>query len=114
MRRPSRSPRLFPIAQRAGQHASHTPSNHVPHTDVPVTVESAGAVRTALFNSAHFLTIATDERGVIQAFSVGAERVLGYTAAEVLHKITPAEIATGRGLSPRRARTRWAGVGLIA
>ena len=53
----------------------------------------AGALQNAIFNSANFSSIATDEKGVIQLFNVGAERMLGYTAAEVLNKITPAEIS---------------------
>ena len=32
-------------------------------------------------------------RGVIQIFNVGAERMLGYTAVEVMNKITPADIS---------------------
>src|ERR1700682_2406393 len=54
---------------------------------------AAGALQSAIFNSANFSSIATDEKGVIQIFNVGAERMLGYTAAEVLNKITPAEIS---------------------
>jgi PAS domain S-box-containing protein len=53
----------------------------------------AGALQTAIFNSANFSSIATDERGVIQLFNVGAERMLGYTALEVMDKITPADIS---------------------
>src|SRR3989449_7779401 len=53
----------------------------------------AGALQNAIFNSANFSSIATDERGVIQLFNVGAERMLGYTAADVLDKITPADIS---------------------
>ena len=52
-----------------------------------------GALQNAIFNSANFSSIATDEKGVIQIFNVGAERMLGYTAAEVLNKITPADIS---------------------
>jgi PAS domain S-box-containing protein len=52
----------------------------------------AGALQDAIFNSANFSSIATDEKGVIQIFNVGAERMLGYTAAEVLNKITPADL----------------------
>src|SRR5947199_1724240 len=52
----------------------------------------AGALQNAIFNSANFSSIATDEKGVIQLFNVGAERMLGYAAAEVLDKITPADI----------------------
>ena len=53
----------------------------------------AGALQNAIFNSANFSSIATDAKGVIQIFNVGAERMLGYTAADVINKITPAEIS---------------------
>ena len=53
----------------------------------------AGALQSAIFNSANFSSIATDEKGVIQLFNVGAERMLGYAAAEVMNKITPADIS---------------------
>jgi len=53
----------------------------------------AGALQSAIFNSANFSSIATDAKGVIQIFNVGAERMLGYTAADVMNKITPAEIS---------------------
>jgi PAS domain S-box-containing protein len=52
-----------------------------------------GALQDAIFNSANFSSIATDAKGVIQIFNVGAERMLGYTAAEVMNKITPADIS---------------------
>jgi PAS domain S-box-containing protein len=53
----------------------------------------AGALQSAIFNSANFSSIATDAKGVIQIFNVGAERMLGYTADEVVNKITPADIS---------------------
>ena len=52
-----------------------------------------GALQKAIFNSANFSIIATDEKGIIQLFNIGAERVLGYAAAEVVNKITPADIS---------------------
>jgi PAS domain S-box-containing protein len=52
-----------------------------------------GALQDAIFNSAHFSSIATDEKGVIQIFNVGAERMLGYAAGDVVNKITPADIS---------------------
>jgi PAS domain S-box-containing protein len=52
-----------------------------------------GALQNAIFNSANFSSIATDEKGVIQIFNVGAERMLGYVAADVVNKITPADIS---------------------
>ena len=61
----------------------------------------AGALQSAIFNSANFSSIATDEKGVIQLFNVGAERMLGYAAAEVLNKITPADISDSREVIAR-------------
>jgi PAS domain-containing protein len=52
-----------------------------------------GALQNAIFNSANFSSIATDEKGVIQIFNVGAERMLGYAAADVVNQITPADIS---------------------
>jgi signal transduction histidine kinase/CheY-like chemotaxis protein len=52
-----------------------------------------GALQSAIFNSANFSSIATDAQGVIQIFNVGAARMLGYEAADVMNKITPAEIS---------------------
>ncbi len=57
------------------------------------TLIKAGALQEAIFNSANFSSIATDELGVIQIFNVGAERMLGYAAADVLNRITPADIS---------------------
>jgi len=54
---------------------------------------TTGALQSAIFNSANFSSIATDAKGVIQIFNVGAERMLGYTAGEVMNKITPADIS---------------------
>ncbi len=61
----------------------------------------AGALQDAIFNSANFSSIATDEKGVIQIFNVGAERMLGYTAADVVNKITPADISDPQELIAR-------------
>jgi PAS domain S-box-containing protein len=62
-----------------------------------------GALQDAIFNSAYFSSIATDEKGVIQIFNVGAERMLGYAAADVVDKITPAEISDRQELITRAA-----------
>ncbi len=61
----------------------------------------AGALQSAIFNSANFSSIATDAKGVIQIFNVGAERMLGYTAAEVMNTITPADISDPQELIAR-------------
>ncbi len=52
----------------------------------------AGALQNAILTSANFSIIATDEKGIIQLFNVGAERMLGYTAAEVVNRISPSDI----------------------
>ena len=52
-----------------------------------------GALQQAILDSENYSSIATDERGVIQIFNVGAQRMLGYSAAEVLNRITPADIS---------------------
>jgi len=61
----------------------------------------AGALQSAIFNSANFSSIATDAQGVIQIFNVGAERMLGYAAAEVMNTITPADISDPQELIAR-------------
>jgi PAS domain S-box-containing protein len=62
-----------------------------------------GALQAAIFNSAYFASIATDEKGVIQIFNVGAERMLGYSAAEVVNSISPADISDPQELIARAA-----------
>ncbi len=59
----------------------------------PETPLQAEALQSAIFNSAMFSKIATDARGVIQIFNVGAEHMLGYAAADVVNRITPADIS---------------------
>ncbi len=71
-----------------------------------------GALQNAILTSANFSIIATDEKGIIQLFNVGAERMLGYMAAEVVNKINPSDIhdpqevmARARALSLELATT---------
>ena len=52
----------------------------------------AGALQNAILTSANFSIIATDEKGIIQLFNFGAERMLGYKAAEVVNRISPSDI----------------------
>ncbi|HWS26572.1 MAG TPA: ATP-binding protein [Xanthomonadales bacterium] len=52
----------------------------------------AGALQNAILTSANFSIIATDEMGIIQLFNIGAERMLGYPAAEVVNRINPSDI----------------------
>ncbi len=58
-----------------------------------VALVKAEALQTAVFKSVNFSIIATDEHGVIQIFNVGAERMLGYSAAEVVNRLTPAALS---------------------
>ena len=67
------------------------------------TLLKAGALQDAIFNSAYFSSIATDEKGVIQIFNVGAERMLGYLSEDVVDKITPADISDPAELITRAA-----------
>ena len=60
-----------------------------------------GALQDAIFNSVHFSCIATDENGVIQIFNVGAERMLGYRALDVLNRFTPTDLAETHELLAR-------------
>jgi signal transduction histidine kinase/ActR/RegA family two-component response regulator len=52
----------------------------------------AGALQNAILNSATFSIIATDDKGIIQLFNVGAERMLGYQADDVVNRINPSDI----------------------
>lgn len=62
-------------------------------TMAETALREEGALQRAIFNSANFSSIATDANGVIQIFNVGAERMLGYAAIDVLNKVTPADIS---------------------
>ncbi|MGD9841638.1 MAG: ATP-binding protein [Steroidobacteraceae bacterium] len=72
--------------------------NNAEHVDNPTetlrqkALLKTGALQTAILTSANFSIIATDEKGIIQLFNVGAERMLGYLAAEVVNKISPSDI----------------------
>ncbi len=78
------------------------PANSSPTTitDSPALLK-ASALRGAIFESVNCASIATDEKGVIQSFNAGAERMLGYSAAEVVDKITPADISDPQELKER-------------
>ncbi len=67
------------------------------------SVIKAEALQEAIFNSANFSSIATDVRGVIQIFNVGAESMLGYAAEEVVNKLTPADLSDPQELIARAA-----------
>lgn len=77
--------------------ASNRPTRSVIKTQAP----KPKALQRAIFNSTTFSSIATDDRGVIQIFNVGAERMLGYDACEVVNRITPADISDPEELVAR-------------
>jgi two-component system, cell cycle sensor histidine kinase PleC len=77
-------------------------AGHTEHTR-QASLLKTGALQDAIFNSAYFSSIATDERGVIQIFNVGAERMLGYKALDVVNRITPADISDPLELIARAA-----------
>ena len=85
--------------------ATHTLDTRTADTGAEVRRQEAllktGALQNAILNSANFSSIATDAKGVIQLFNVGAERMLGYAAADVLNKITPADISDPQELIAR-------------
>lgn len=60
-----------------------------------------GALQNAILTSANFSIIATDEKGIIQLFNPGAERMLGYAAAEVVNKINPSDIHDAQEVAAR-------------
>ena len=66
-------------------------------------LKARSALMDAIFNSAYFSQMATDERGVIQIFNVGAEAMLGYDAVDVVDRITPADISDPAELIKRAA-----------
>lgn len=74
-----------PAADAARQHAS----------------PKIAALQNAIFNSAHFFSLATDERGVIQVYNIGAERMLGYDATDVIDKMTLSDISDRREVNAR-------------
>jgi PAS domain-containing protein len=80
---------------------SEDASDVTSRTQAEEVLLKAGALQKAIFNSANFSSIATDAKGVIQIFNVGAERMLGYTAAEVMNKITPADSSDPQELIAR-------------
>ncbi len=51
-----------------------------------------GAIQSAILASAKLSVMATDADGIIRLFNVGAERMLGYAAFEVVNLITPADL----------------------
>jgi len=60
-------------------------------------------LRSAILASAGFSCIATDEAGIIQIFNAGAQRMLGYTRAEVVNIELATALAPGFEALARKA-----------
>ena len=84
---PAQSEATMLLAELAGR------AEGVDDSALPSALAEGSALQTAIFNSVMFSKIATDAAGVIQLFNVGAEHMLGYTAAEVVNRITPAQMS---------------------
>jgi PAS domain S-box-containing protein len=110
----------------------HTSSGSTAAADEHRPMDSAGEIarqaafqtetlQHAILDSASFAIIATDAKGIIQLFNIGAERLLGYCAADVVDKFTPSDIhdpqeviARAEGLSVEFATTIAPGFGALA
>ncbi len=88
-----RSDDVRAAADQAAPPSCETPVEVLTEVRREEALLKTGALQSAIFNSANFSSIATDAKGVIQIFNVGAERMLGYVAADVIDKITPADIS---------------------
>jgi len=87
------SPALPSESKGAARRKAHAPRHRA--------LLKTGALQNAILESSNFVSIATDEHGVIQVFNVGAERMLGYAAAEVRHRLTPADLCDPQELARR-------------
>ena len=61
----------------------------------------ASVLQNAIYNSTHFSSIATDAKGIIQIFNVGAETMLGHSALDVINIMTPADLSDADELRAR-------------
>jgi hypothetical protein len=72
-----------------------------PDQNTPVL--KTDALQKAIFNNPNFSYIATDLKGLIQIFNVGAECMLGYQAVDVINKFTPDRFADPDEITARAA-----------
>jgi signal transduction histidine kinase/ActR/RegA family two-component response regulator len=77
---------------RRGVAVATAAATRPPELPIQDILLKAGVLQNAILTSANFSIIATDERGIIQLFNVGAERLLGYTAAEVVNRLSPSDL----------------------
>jgi len=75
-----------------GDTGVHSKADGVAEAQRQKALLKTGALQNAILTSANFSIIATDEKGIIQLFNVGAERMLGYVAAEVVNRISPSDM----------------------
>src|SRR5688572_15387493 len=91
-------------AKRSSRAASHAEKSlAIAESRRKKALLKTSALQNAILNSANFSSIATDDQGVIQLFNVGAERMLGYAASEVIDQITPADISDPQEVIARAA-----------
>ncbi len=91
-------------ADRSSTDRNYTDRNNTDRNNTAQHLEGllkTGALQTAILTSAGFPIIATDEKGIIQLFNAGAERMLGYAAAEVVNRKGPADIHDPREIALR-------------
>ncbi len=88
----------LPVATRAGMQVMQLRLQRLSRHGVPCwalqllmpEAHTAQALNRSILSSANFAIIATDPEGLIHTFNPSAERLLGYTAAEVVGQMTPA------------------------
>src|SRR5688572_6694426 len=80
----------IPAAPAAGSAAARQPDGVESRRQEALL--KTGALQNAILTSANFSIIATDEKGIIQLFNIGAERTLGYAAADVINIVTPSDL----------------------
>ncbi len=89
---------MLDTVQSAALASTRDPTPLLPRQQAPLNV---AALQHAILTSANFSIIATDQKGIIQLFNVGAERMLGYTAAEVVNKMSPSDIHDPKEVAAR-------------
>jgi len=80
------------VKENKHPHGTDTPSKPEETPGHRNALLKAGALQNAILTSANFSIIATDEKGIIQLFNVGAERMLGYRADEVINRTCPSDM----------------------
>jgi signal transduction histidine kinase/AmiR/NasT family two-component response regulator len=110
--RPARRPTMFEKSSESVVPDAAGKAEGIKEMRRQETLLKTGALQNAILTSANFSIIATDEKGIIQLFNVGAERMLGYQAAEVVNRVSPSEMhdpqevmARARALSLELATT---------